>query len=138
MVSTANKPANSMVDEAYRLMRSMILDNKWAPGHRALEQALAQELGMSRTPVREALIRLQKEGLVEVMPRHGMRVLPVSPDDMRDIYELLTAIEATAVAQGVKIVGADLVEVSPPFDPSGATAYLGVSVLFEILCVMAG
>ncbi len=96
MVSAATKPANSMVEEAYRLMRSKILDNLWAPGHRALEQSLAQELGMSRTPVREALIRLQKEGLVEVMPRHGMRVLPVSPDDMRDIYELLTAIEPMA------------------------------------------
>lgn len=96
MVSAATKPANSMVEEAYRLMRSKILDNIWAPGHRALEQALAQELGMSRTPVREALIRLQKEGLVEVMPRHGMRVLPVSPDDMREIYELLTAIEPMA------------------------------------------
>ena len=89
-------PSGSMVDAAYRLMRSKILDNVWPPGHRALEQGLALELGMSRTPVREALIRLQKEGLVEVVPRHGMRVLPVSPDDMREIYELLTAIEPMA------------------------------------------
>jgi DNA-binding GntR family transcriptional regulator len=77
-------------------MRQRILDNEWAPGHRALEQELALALGMSRTPVREALIRLQKEGLVEVMPRHGMRVLPISADDMRDIYEMLTALEAMA------------------------------------------
>ena len=85
-----------MVDEAYQLMRRRILDNIWSPGHRALEQELAAELGMSRTPVREALIRLEKEGLVEVIPRHGMRILPVSPDDMREIYELLTAIEPMA------------------------------------------
>ena len=51
---------------------------------------------MSRTPVREALIRLQKEGLVDVIPRHGMRVLPVSPTDMKEIYEILTALEAMA------------------------------------------
>ncbi len=53
-------------------------------------------LGMSRTPVREALVRLQNDGLVEVVPRHGMRVLAVSPTDMREIYEILTALECMA------------------------------------------
>ena len=38
---------------------------------------------------------------------------------------------------GLNIVGADMVEVSPPFDPSGGTAFLGVTILFEILCIMA-
>jgi DNA-binding GntR family transcriptional regulator len=46
--------------------------------------------------VREALLRLQGEGLVEVIPRHGMRVLPVSPNDMREIYQILTALECMA------------------------------------------
>ncbi|MEO6032837.1 MAG: GntR family transcriptional regulator, partial [Burkholderiaceae bacterium] len=50
-----------------------------------------------RTPVREAMVRLRNEGLVEVIPRHGMRVLPVSPTDMREIYEILTALEGMAV-----------------------------------------
>ncbi|MEP7183837.1 MAG: GntR family transcriptional regulator [Betaproteobacteria bacterium] len=92
----AEPPAASLVDGAYRTMRTKILDNEWAPGHRALEQELALELGMSRTPVREALIRLAKEGLVEVVPRHGMRVLPVSAADMDEIYQLLGSLEATA------------------------------------------
>lgn len=47
------------------------------------------------------------------------------------------ALTVARLLKGVDIVGADLVEVSPPFDPSGATAYLGVSILFEMLCVMA-
>jgi DNA-binding GntR family transcriptional regulator len=92
--SAAN--GESLVDIAYRKMRAKILDNHWPPGHRALEQELALAFGMSRTPVREALIRLANEGLVEVMPRHGMRVLPVSADDMREIYEVLTALESMA------------------------------------------
>jgi DNA-binding GntR family transcriptional regulator len=92
----AEATATSLVDAAYRTMRARILDNEWAPGHRALEQELALELGMSRTPVREALIRLAKEGLVEVVPRHGMRVLPVSAADMNEIYEVLGSLEATA------------------------------------------
>jgi DNA-binding GntR family transcriptional regulator len=94
---TAAVPVPSLVESAYRTIRARILDNVWPPGHRALEQELALELGMSRTPVREALIRLAQEGLVEVQPRHGMRVLPVSADDMREIYEVLTALESMAV-----------------------------------------
>ncbi|MEO8142843.1 MAG: GntR family transcriptional regulator [Betaproteobacteria bacterium] len=88
--------AESMADAAYRAIRQKILDNVWAPGYQALEQALALELGMSRTPVREAGIRLANEGLVEVVPRHGIRVLPVSPSDMREIYEILSSLESTA------------------------------------------
>ncbi len=84
------------MDTAYEWIRRRILDNVWPPGHRALEQEVALELGMSRTPVREALVRLQNDGLVEVVPRHGMRVLPVSPEDMREIYEVLTALECMA------------------------------------------
>lgn len=93
--ATANT-GTSLVDTAYELIRRRILDNVWPPGHRALEQEVALALGMSRTPVREALVRLQAEGLVEVVPRHGMRVLPVSPTDMREIYEILTALECMA------------------------------------------
>ena len=92
----ASADIGSLVDGAYQSIRRRILDNIWAPGYQALEQEIALELGMSRTPVREALIRLAKEGLVEVIPRRGMRVLPVSPTDMREIYEILTALESMA------------------------------------------
>ena len=87
---------SSLVDAAYEQIRRRILDNVWPPGHRALEQEVALALGMSRTPVREALMRLSAEGLVEVIPRHGMRVLPVSPADMLEIYQILTALECMA------------------------------------------
>ncbi len=96
MNAQAATPGPSLVDAAYEQIRRRILDNVWPPGHRALEQEVALELGMSRTPVREALLQLQNEGLVEVIPRHGVRVLPVSPTDMREIYEILTALECMA------------------------------------------
>jgi DNA-binding GntR family transcriptional regulator len=86
----------SLVEVAYQRLREQILDNSLPPGFRALEQELADRLGISRTPVREALIRLQQEGLVEVIPRHGMQVLPVSAADMKDIHEVLTALEGAA------------------------------------------
>lgn len=96
MSAAPSLPAASLADVAYEQIRRRILDNVWPPGHRALEQEVALALGVSRTPVREALARLSNEGLVEVIPRHGMRVLPVSPNDMREIYEILTALECMA------------------------------------------
>jgi DNA-binding GntR family transcriptional regulator len=81
---------------AYEEVKRRILDNEMPAGFQALESELAETLAMSRTPVREALVRLADEGLVEVRPRHGMRVLPVSTADMREIYEILTALECMA------------------------------------------
>ncbi|MGY3608916.1 GntR family transcriptional regulator [Bradyrhizobium sp. Leo121] len=77
-------------------MRVLILNNAWPAGFQATEQEIADHLKMSRTPVREAMMKLQQEELVRVVPRHGLRVLPVSADDMREIYEVLTSLEATA------------------------------------------
>ena len=87
---------SSTVDRAYTELRRRILENRMPIGRLYLEQELADSLRMSRTPVRETLIRLEQEGLVEVRPRHGMRVRPVSADDVREIYEILTSLEATA------------------------------------------
>ncbi|MEY9830742.1 GntR family transcriptional regulator [Sinorhizobium fredii] len=88
--------AKTMTATAHLKVRQLILDNKWPPGYQATEQEVASMLGMSRTPVREALMRLQQDGLVSVVPRHGMRVLPVSPSDMKEIYDILTSLESTA------------------------------------------
>lgn len=95
--ATSSTLASPLVDRAYETLRRGILDNVYQPGAQALESDLAAELGISRTPLREALIRLQNEGLIEIVPRHGMRVLPVSATDMKEIYEVITALESCAV-----------------------------------------
>jgi DNA-binding GntR family transcriptional regulator len=92
----SRRAGGSLVARAHAEIRRRILDNEYEAGFRATEPEIAKALGMSRTPVREALIRLEKEGLVEVVPRRGMRVVPLSPADMREIYELLTALETEA------------------------------------------
>jgi DNA-binding GntR family transcriptional regulator len=83
-------------------MRRRILDTRMPAGAQYLEQELATLLDMSRTPVREALIRLAEDRLVEVRPRHGARVLPVSVDDMREIYEMLMPLEALAARKAAE------------------------------------
>ncbi len=97
---TGVEPKNreSYTDKAYREIKNLILENQMPAGHQVMEQELSELLQMSRTPTREALVRLANEGLIEIRPRHGMRVKPVSPDDMREIYEILTALESTAAA----------------------------------------
>lgn len=82
---------------AYERIRKMILDNDLQPGTYVLQEDLGALLGVSRTPIREALIRLENEGLIEIKPRHGMRVAPVSLEAMREIYQVLTALEGEAV-----------------------------------------
>lgn len=81
----------------YARLKQHILDNRYPPGAQILESEIASELRASRTPVREAFVRLQQEGLLEIVPRHGVRISALSPGDMREIYEVLMSLEPTAV-----------------------------------------
>lgn len=87
----------SLADRAYRLIKQKILSTAFPPGCQIMEPELAESLGMSRTPVREAMVRLEEEGLCKIIPRRGMRVKAFSATDMREIYELLCCLEAKAV-----------------------------------------
>ena len=100
--ANSKKPKKTLVDRVYHEIQNRILYNIWGTGYQALEQELSEELGVSRTPVREALIRLQRDGLVKVVPRHGMRVLPMSPADVRDTYQILSSLESLAVELAAK------------------------------------
>jgi DNA-binding GntR family transcriptional regulator len=86
----------SLVDDAYRKLKDAIRENEFPPGYQGSEQEIASRLGMSRTPVHEAVIRLQEEGLVRVLPRRGVVVRAISADDMREIYGVIIALEAAA------------------------------------------
>lgn len=86
------------VSDAYSRIKEEIRSNRMPPGFQLPEPELAIRFGMSRTPLHEAVIRLEAEGLVEVIPRRGVRVLPVNPKDMAEIYEILTALEPEAAA----------------------------------------
>jgi DNA-binding GntR family transcriptional regulator len=87
---------DSLVDDAYRALKASVLDGTLPAGYQAVEQRIAEQLGMSRTPVHEAIIRLQHEGLVRVLPRRGVQVLPISTADMVEVYQLLVAMEGMA------------------------------------------
>lgn len=92
----ASAPATSLVADAYRALKDAIRDTTFAPGYQGSEQEIALRLGMSRTPVHEALIRLQEEGMVRILAKRGVQVLALSPHDMREIYDVIVALEGAA------------------------------------------
>lgn len=94
--SDAGEKQTSLVDDAYAALRAAIRDASFAPGYQASEQEIALRLGMSRTPVHEAAIRLQEDGLVRVLPRKGILILALAPEDMREIYDVVIAMDGRA------------------------------------------
>lgn len=83
-------------DVACDAIREQILSGRHRPGSRLVEDRLAEELGVSRNPVREALRVLQAEGYVEMIPRRGAVVSTLSDDEVSEIFEVRTALEALA------------------------------------------
>ena len=95
-------PKVPIAEKAYLELKRRILDNELAAGNQLMEGEVADLLNISRTPAREAMMKLETEGLVEVRPRHGMKVKPISITDMAEIYAVLTGLEATAAWQAAR------------------------------------
>ncbi|MEP3698282.1 MAG: GntR family transcriptional regulator, partial [Marinomonas sp.] len=87
---------------ALKELRNLIFSGELPAGSDHLESELAERLGMSRTPVREAALTLESQGLLQLRPRKGVRILPVSADDMREIYDVLTALESLAAERAAQ------------------------------------
>jgi DNA-binding GntR family transcriptional regulator len=81
---------------AYEQIRRSIVEGRYRPGERLVEQRIAEELDLSRTPVREAFRMLQSEGLVEVQPNRGVSVRGLTVDAIGDLYDLRARLEAMA------------------------------------------
>ncbi|MEM9970885.1 MAG: GntR family transcriptional regulator [Pseudomonadota bacterium] len=101
MKDQGDKPLSN-TQRALREMRRMILSGELAAGTDHLESELAERLGMSRTPIREAALMLESKGLLELRPRKGVRILHVAPEDMREIYDILTELESLAAQRAAE------------------------------------
>ena len=87
----------SRADDVYDQLKRDVAEFKLVPGDRFTENELSERLGVSRTPVRQALFRLQQEGFVEVLFRSGWRVLPFDFERFDQLYDLRMVLETTAV-----------------------------------------
>jgi DNA-binding GntR family transcriptional regulator len=87
-----------MTQTAYTRLRTGTITCELAPGSEMSEMELAGRLGMSKTPIREALGRLDLEGFVETCPRRGYRVSPITMKDINDLFAVRRVLEHTAAA----------------------------------------
>ena len=90
-------PHRSRADDVYEQLKHDVAEFKLVPGDRFTENEVSERLGVSRTPVRQALFRLQQEGYVEVLFRIGWRVLPFDFDQFEQLYDLRMVLETAAV-----------------------------------------
>ena len=86
--------AESLKDQAYEILRSSIITGRLEPGRLHNEKDLARGLGISRTPVREALLDLSKEGMIVFIPRKGIKIREITRRDISDVMELRKVIES--------------------------------------------
>jgi GntR family transcriptional regulator, rspAB operon transcriptional repressor len=102
-------------DNIYDCLRTDILMCRIAPGDDMREQDLAERYAVSRQPVREALLRLEREHLVTVQPRQGYRVNPISLADARDLLRFRLALEPACIAEAIEHADQDALQALDAF-----------------------
>jgi DNA-binding GntR family transcriptional regulator len=95
----------SMTSQLIVRFRDRILSGAYAPGSPLRQDSLAAEFGTSKIPVREALVQLQAEGLVDIYPNRGFQVRPLASAELDEVFRLRLQIEPGAVARGAKLAG---------------------------------
>jgi len=95
----------SMTSQLIVRFRDRILSGAYAPGSALRQDSLAAEFGTSKIPVREALVQLQSEGLVDIFPNRGFQVRPLAGAELDEVFRLRLQIEPGAVARGAKLAG---------------------------------
>ncbi|MBR9771753.1 MULTISPECIES: GntR family transcriptional regulator [Halomonas] len=103
---------SSLYEAVAERLREMVLEGELAPGSRIAEKPLCEAFGVSPTPLRQALKVLASEGLVEMLPHRGARVTRVDRDEVRDLFEVMAALESLAGnLLAVRASDADIAEI---------------------------
>jgi DNA-binding GntR family transcriptional regulator len=95
-VRPIRREPNRLVDEVHQRILEMISNGELGPDSRVRQERLAEDLGVSRTPIREALLRLEREGILYSKAGGGMTVKPIRPRDVSEIYEVRVILEPYA------------------------------------------
>lgn len=100
----------SLKESAYKIIKEKLLNLEFEPGSRIREDILAQEISMSRTPVREAINQLSAEGLVNNIPRKGIFVIQLTPQEISGFLDIREALETLAVVNCISKISNDQIE----------------------------
>ncbi|MDX9916224.1 MAG: GntR family transcriptional regulator [Sphaerochaeta sp.] len=102
MAESGKKIALTIKDQVYNIIKENILAERYKPGERVSEIVLANELGVSRSPVRSAINELVGEGLLEAKPHHYVRVRKLTEKEIIDVYEMRLLVEQYAIRKAVE------------------------------------
>jgi DNA-binding GntR family transcriptional regulator len=95
--------ARTVTSQIVARIRAKILAGEYAPGAPLLQDSIAAQFGVSKIPVREALVQLRADGLVDIFAHRGFQVRPLSAEEVNEVFSLRLAIEPDAVARGARL-----------------------------------
>jgi DNA-binding GntR family transcriptional regulator len=131
--------ARVLADWVTTSLREAILNGYFEPGEKLDQDQIAEELKVSRTPIREALSRLESEGFIDVRPHRGAYIAVISQQDIREVYEIRRLLEAEAVRQATFLIpesvldelDRSLAETQVQFDSGDITKYFASDIHFH-------
>ncbi len=106
-VDPQRRPRGGLADEVVAYVRDLVLTGALRPGTKLDQEAISHALGVSRSPIREALVTLGHEGLLDVTPRRGAAVARLTPEDIIDHYELFGVVSGRAAAVAADVLKAE-------------------------------
>jgi DNA-binding GntR family transcriptional regulator len=118
-------------DGVYDKIRADILTCALAPGAIIQEKDLAARYAVSKSPVRDALLRLQEQGLIEVLPRRGYRVQPISLSDAKELYETRILLEKSCIKRAIETASEATLMALDQFRTTDATDQLAEWVAYN-------
>jgi len=113
----------SLREQVYRYFRDEMQAGHLAPGAAINLNTMSRELGVSKTPLRDALIQLETEGFVTILPRRGVMVRPLSLEEIRDCYGIIGALEASVVQDIFDAIDSDAVRRLKRFNEDQRNAF---------------
>lgn len=133
----------SLREQVYEHLKTMMQEGLLLPGVFLDLGALAVELGISRTPLRDALLTLEADGFVQILPRRGVLIPKLTLERIRDIYEIVGALEAAALTSAADRLDAEAVgrmrdinnEMKEALDPFDLSVFYRKNVEFHAVCL---
>lgn len=133
-METAKREKARRAEQAYQTIRRWILEGRWQPGDVVSTYALSEQLNMSRTPIHEALSRLEQEGLVEILPQIGCRIVHLSSEEVAEVFSIRAVLEGLAAEMAAsRATEADLKELERILEEAQRAAEQGDGEAYERL-----
>lgn len=112
----SNERMQPAAERAYDFVKDKIIDGSFEPSQMLSEASLATEMGISRTPMHEAFLRLEVEGFLQLYPRRGALIVPISPQEIREVYEARLLVDSHCAEKICAMSDAERADIADQLD----------------------